>query len=153
MQKRTACQGPIIWYTNLGLRELGNLLRVGKPELWQHAKRGPPKIRKQQRWPRDQASRNMQRSLNRSANGRSGSTMRKNPGAARMVRQHVRLGPWYDPSSDAGVALRKGFEMVHRQQQAMENLGRVHRKLPNIFSAKRSLHQASGPGPATEARL
>jgi len=40
-----------------------------------------------------------------------------------------------------------------------EILGRVHRKLPHLFSAKRFLHQAGGPGsagapgPATEARL
>jgi len=43
--------------------------------------------------------------------------------------------------------------MVHRQQQAMENLGRVHKKLPHLFSAKRFLHQASGSGTATEIRL
>jgi len=46
----------------------------------------------------------------------------------------------------------KGFEMVYRQQQAMENLGRVHRKLSHLFSAKRFLLLASRPGPATEDR-
>jgi len=70
-----------------------------------------------------------------------------------MVRQHVRLGPRYDSPSDAGIAYGKGFEMVHRQQQEIKNLGRVHRKLPHLFSAERFLHQAGGPVPATEAGL
>jgi len=33
----------------------------------------------------------------------------------------------------------RAIKMVHRQQQAMKNLGRVHRKLPHLFSAERLL--------------
>jgi len=69
------------------------------------------------------------------------------PAASRMVRQHIRLGLRHDPPSDEG----KGFEVVHCQQQAEENLGGVYRKLPDLFSAERFLHQAGGSGQATEA--
>jgi len=53
-----------------------------------------------------------------------------------MVRQHVRFGFRHDPPSDAGTAQGKGFKVVCRQQQVMENLGGVNRKLPHPFSAK-----------------
>jgi len=58
-----------------------------------------------------------------------------------MVSQHIR--PGFGPS-DGGIAQRNAFEEVYCQQKAMENMGRVHRKLAHLSSAKRFLQQAGG---------
>jgi len=54
-----------------------------------------------------------------------------------MINQHIRLEFENDSPSDAVIAQRGGFEEVHCQQQAMESLGGIHRKLLQLFPAVR----------------